>query len=75
MTVEQLKAALAARPFQPFTLRTADGQEYRVPHPDFIMYNSAMPRTAAVTLPDGAVVVIDLLLVPTLAYDPIPVRP
>jgi len=37
MTVEQVRAALRARPFRPFILRMADNHEYRVDHPELAL--------------------------------------
>jgi hypothetical protein len=36
MTVQQLRAAHRATPFQPFTVHMADGRSFHVPHPDFL---------------------------------------
>lgn len=35
MTVQQLREAHKAQPFEPFRLRLVDGRTYFVPHPDF----------------------------------------
>jgi hypothetical protein len=62
MTTEQLQKTIHAAPFRAFIIRVADGQELPVPHPDFITH-APNTRTAAVSLPDGTVEIIDLLLV------------
>ncbi len=67
MTTEQLRGAIKAVPFRPFSLRVADGREIPVPHPDFIMYAPTTPRTTVVTLPDGTIEVLDLLLITGLS--------
>jgi len=36
MTIEQLRTTLRANPFQPFTVRMADGRQFPIPHPDFL---------------------------------------
>ncbi len=61
MTVEQLKKAYSARPFQPFIVQLADGRQLAVNSPEFIM---AAPtgRTFAI-FEENAFQVIDLLLV------------
>jgi len=63
MTADQLRKALHARPFRPFTLYMADGRKLRVVHPDFVAI-SPTGRTAAV-YPEGddGADQIDLLLV------------
>lgn len=50
MKLEKLREAMHAAPFQPFTIRTADGRALHVPHSDFIavMGNG---RTVFVTSP------------------------
>jgi hypothetical protein len=68
MTTEQLQRAIHAVPFQPFVIRVADGQQLRVPHPDFITHAPGT-RTAAVSLPDGTIEFIDLLLVTGLVIE------
>ena len=38
MTVQAIQQFLEARPFRPFTLGTASGQIYSVPHPEFLYF-------------------------------------
>jgi hypothetical protein len=33
----RIRELLRVTPFQPFIIRMADGQEYRIEHPDFIL--------------------------------------
>jgi hypothetical protein len=68
MTTEQLQRAIHSTPFIPFTIRVADGQEIRIPHPDMIMH-PPNTRTAAVGLPDGTIEILDLLLITGLVID------
>jgi hypothetical protein len=63
MTTEQLPKLINARPFRPFALRTADGREIEVAHPENIAYGAG--RIAVVVVQDD-VEIIDLLLVPSL---------
>lgn len=63
MTTDQLPKLIKARPFRPFVLRTADGREVEVTHPENIAYRGG--RIAAVVVRDD-VEIIDLLLVPSL---------
>ncbi len=44
--------------FRPFVIRTADGHEYPVPHPEFILITS---RVVAVADDDGDVISLDPL--------------
>jgi hypothetical protein len=62
VTIAEMKAFCEARPFRPFIMHLADGRNIPVNHQEFIM---AAPtgRTIAVYQPDGALHVIDLLLV------------
>ena len=73
MTTEQLKQCLEHRPFRPFVIRQADGKETRVTHPEAMGYGGG--RIATYIHPDGAVEIIDLLLVSTLLVDPPPAVP
>jgi hypothetical protein len=68
MTTELLQRHIHRTPFVPFVLRLADGQQLRVPHPDFISH-APNTRTAAVALPDGSFEYVDLLLVVGLVTD------
>jgi hypothetical protein len=68
MTIEQLRKAHQARPFKPFVLRTADGREYRVPHPEVLLITPS-GRTVIVADTDDTVELIDLLLVASLHFN------
>jgi hypothetical protein len=65
MTMEQLRAAHQAQPFQPFTIHLADGRSYHVPHREFLSH-SPSGRTIIVYHPDDSFSIIDLLLVTEL---------
>jgi hypothetical protein len=62
MTPDEFRRFCSARPFRPFTVCLADGQQVRVWHHDFVMI-SPTGRTASVYERGGALDVIDLLLV------------
>jgi len=51
MRVEELKKAMDQRPFLPFSIRTADGREIRVTHPDAVARGSHGARTASARIP------------------------
>lgn len=69
MTIEQLRNALQARPFQPFTIHLADGRYFPVPHPDFLSHSPG-GRTIIVYHGGEAFSIIDLLLVTELEVRP-----
>ena len=61
MTIQQLRAAHQATPFQPFTVHMADGRAFRVPHPDFLSM-SPTGRTVIIYQEDDEFSILDLLL-------------
>jgi hypothetical protein len=65
MTSEQFRDLLHKQPFQPFTIRMADGRAFDVPHPDFVAM-SRSGRTVVVTQPDEGISILDLLLMSEL---------
>ncbi len=65
MTIEQFRTILRKQPFQPFTIRMADGRMFEVSHPDFVAMSHS-GRTVIVTHPDDSFSVLDLLLMPEL---------
>jgi|HubBroStandDraft_4_1064222.scaffolds.fasta_scaffold1654871_1 hypothetical protein len=68
MTIEQLRRLHQAQPFQPFTIRMADGTSYHIPHREFLS-QSPIGRTIIVYHPDDSASHIDLLLVTELMVD------
>jgi hypothetical protein len=69
MTIEQLREMHLARPFQPFDIHLADGRTLSVDHPEFLA-QSRTGRTIAVSKPDDATEIVDLLLVVSLKPRP-----
>jgi hypothetical protein len=61
MTIQQLRAAHRAAPFQPFTVHMADGRSFHVPHPDFLSM-SPTGRTVIIYQDDDEFSILDLLL-------------
>lgn len=53
MTIEQLRAAVRAEPFQPFNICLADGRQMHVPHPEFIFVLPGASRTVVLGGTDG----------------------
>jgi hypothetical protein len=68
MTSAQWKEAMGTRPFMPFTIRTADGREFEVKHPEMAWATPGGRVVFVATSPDSAAA-IDLLLV--TALDPV----
>jgi hypothetical protein len=65
MTIEQIRKAHEAQPFQPFRIVLADGGRVTVPHPEFLAH-PGKGRTVIVFDRSGLYRVIDLLLVTSL---------
>lgn len=61
MTTEQIKAALRATPFQPFTIRMVDGRSFPVEHRDFVSM-SPSGRTISVFYGRDEHSILDMLL-------------
>ncbi len=57
MTIERIRKQITGG-FRPFILRTSDGREYRVPHPEFIALGKS---DVAVVDKDGDINVRDAL--------------
>ena len=58
----RIRELLHAAPFEPFVIRMADGREYRIEHPDFVL--AAASETPQVTIeePSGAQHFLSVLL-------------
>jgi hypothetical protein len=56
---------LHRQPFQPFTIRMADGRAFEIAHPDFVALSHS-GRTVIVSEPDEGFSVLDLLLMTEL---------
>ncbi len=68
MPIEQIRRALAARPFKPFTMHMDDGREFSVIHPKLLALIPGMERTVILGFPaEEAVEIIDLLHVTSLS--------
>ncbi len=67
MTINQLRNAYDAQPFQPFVLHLADGREIPVRHREFII-SAPSGRTVIVYQRDDSFNIIDLLLVTDLEF-------
>lgn len=70
MTIEKFRDALGTEPFQPFTILTADGKEYRVNSREFVLVAPRAERTFVVAEDPERYVVLDLLMVVGLKFGP-----
>jgi len=68
VTIDQLRKALQARPFNPFVICLADGQRVRVRSSEFVRAPPGPFRTFVVADPDGTFRVLDLLRVTSLEF-------
>jgi len=66
MTIDPVRDALQARPFEPFRLQLADGTDVKITHPECVAFHPKNPRTIHVAMADGGFKKIDLLLVAAL---------
>ena len=57
----RIRELLHAAPFQPFVIRMADGREYRIEHPDFVLAASDTPQVI-VEEPNGSIHFLSVLL-------------
>ena len=69
MTNEQLRATLLAKPFEPFTIRMADGRVFDVPHPDFV-WISPSSHIVFIHSPDDSYSIVDPILMTELEFPP-----
>jgi hypothetical protein len=79
--IKELKDAKDQRPFEPFMIRTADGREIPVRHPDAIAWEADVddeengeaeePLTVVCVVPGGGREVIELDLVTSLGFAPV----
>lgn len=65
MDIQGLREALRRQPFEPFTIRLADGRSLPVPHPEFV---AIAPRRIIVVAEDSSWSVIEPLLIVSLDY-------
>src|SRR5438093_11604706 len=59
----RIRQLLEAKPFQPFIIRMADGREYRIDHPDFVLAASSDIPQITIEEPDGRQHFLPALLV------------
>ena len=49
----RVRSLLDAVPFHPFVIRMADGREYRIEHPDFVLAAASDVPQITIEEPDG----------------------
>jgi len=59
----KIREMLRAIPFQPFIIRMADGKEYRIDHPDFVLAASSDVPQITIEDLDGRTDFLSALLV------------
>jgi hypothetical protein len=67
MTLDDIKRAKDARPFEPFTIVTADGHVRRVSHPDALSWAAFDSRLIHYLYPSGQWEKIDLASITSVA--------
>ncbi len=60
---QRIRDLLHASPFQPFVIRMADGREYRIDHPDFVLAAASDIPQITIEQPDGSQHYLSALLV------------
>jgi len=59
----RIRELLHANPFQPFVIRPADGREYRIDHPDFVLAAATDVPQITIEERDGSQHYLSALLV------------
>ena len=59
----RIRELLQATPFHPFVIRMADGREYRIDHPDFVLASSSEVPQVFIEERDGATHYLSALLI------------
>ena len=62
----RIREFLRATPFQPFIIRMADGREYRIDHPDFVLAASSDVPQITIEETDGTQHYLSALLVTSI---------
>ena len=61
MAPAEIRTALKAKPFRPFTLRTADGDTFHVSHPESMLM-TPNGRTLVLVTPKSDLEIIDTIM-------------
>jgi hypothetical protein len=63
---QRIRDLLRAIPFQSFVIRMADGREYRIDHPDFVLAAASDIPQITIEEPNGTVHFLSALLVTSI---------
>ena len=63
---ERIRRLLHAAPFQPFIIRMADGRDYRIDHPDFVLAAASDVPQVIIEEPNGHVHFLSVLLMASI---------
>ena len=63
---ERIRQMLHATPFTPFVIRMADGREYRIDHPDFVLAAASDVPQVIIEEPNGTVHFLSVLLMTSI---------
>lgn len=62
----RIRQLLHASPFQPFVIRMADGREYRIAHPDFVLAAASDIPQITIEDDDGCQHYLSVLLITSI---------
>jgi hypothetical protein len=62
----RIRELLHANPFLPFAIRMADGREYRIEHPDFVLASSSDVPQVVIEEQDGRTHFLSVLLMTSI---------
>jgi hypothetical protein len=68
----RIRELLKATPFRPFTIKTADGREFRVEHPDFVLAAASDTPQIVIEERDGRTHFLSALLISSIELDGLP---
>ena len=66
----RIRDLLRVAPFQPFVIRMADGREYRIEHPDFVLAAASDVPQITIEEPNGRQHYLSALLVTSIEHIP-----
>ena len=68
----RIRELLHSSPFQPFVIRMADGREYRIDHPDFVLAAATDVPQITIEQRDGSQHYLSALLVTSVERTVVP---
>lgn len=67
----RIREWLRSAPFQPFIIRMADGREYRIEHPDFVLASSTEVPQVIIEEPNGRTHFLSVLRMASIEQAPV----